>query len=78
MSNNNVSDKKIEFAMRKQRALLTAPLSGYVSAEARAIIDRLIGMGFDPDLAFSFVESGLTEEEFYDLPPLNATETDDG
>lgn len=70
--------KKIEFSMRKQKALITGPLSGYVSTEARAIISRLEKMGFDPDLAFKFVESGIPEERFYDLPPLNDPETPDG
>ena len=72
----NESDRKIEFSMRKQKALMTAPLAGYVSEQAREIIQRLENMGFDPDLAFAYTELGLAEEDFYSLPPLNQEETE--
>ena len=57
-----------EFFLKKQQKLMTGPLRGYVSEEARKVIKRLEQVGFDPDLAFAIAESGIPEMEFYEFP----------
>lgn len=63
-----MSDEKIKFFIKKEKASLTAPLRGYVSAEAREVIKRLEKVGFDPDLAYEMAASSMPERDFFDLP----------
>lgn len=48
--------------------LLCAWVSGYLTTEAQAMVDRLMSKGIDQDLAFAIVESQMPEVDIYELP----------
>jgi hypothetical protein len=74
-----VSNKsKIERFLLKQKYLITGPIRGYLTDEAREVIARLEKAGFDPDLAFAFAEGAIPEDEFYHFPEDDSTEGEEG